>query len=68
MSGQECQRNGTEFKPVRGPKKREERMEGKGSKSKGSNSIDSDDEAGEISDTDSLSDLYPGMVPGHIKY
>ena len=55
ITGEECQKNGTAFKPNRPRREKEEGMK------KGR---DEDVEEDEESDTDSLSDLYPGTFFG----
>ncbi|XP_045189167.2 surfeit locus protein 2-like [Mercenaria mercenaria] len=54
---EECKRTGKEYKPPRGRRKVQENPDLR----KGVNSVDEggDNDEGEISDTDSLSDLYP---------
>ncbi|XP_052221990.1 nucleolar transcription factor 1-like isoform X2 [Dreissena polymorpha] len=55
---EECQRNGTEFKPPRGRRKVQDRDLGKGK-----NSVKDADDEGDMSETDSLSDLHPAGQP-----
>ena len=51
FTGEECQKNGTVFKPNRPKRDKEESLK---------KSRDEEEEEEEKSDTDSLSDLYPG--------
>lgn len=59
FSGEECQRTGTEYRPPKGRRKVTENQDlRKGVNSVEDGGVKKDD--GEVSDADSLSDLYPG--------